>query len=209
MAGRRGAQPCSVPPRAAGGSLRCGAPFCSCPMIALTSRRGIQCAYAGPQAARPLPCPAISDPLPSGQREHGAEQFARQRSLSAPPLCPGPLALSCPLSARPLHLALPLVPGCGVSGLLSPYPLSPSIPSACTVQSNVRGNPPTHSLPCCPLVSWSPGKLHAFCTAHYTSGGRLPSVQSPCSPQVASSVAGHPCRSCPWSAHSSRGVLGA
>ena len=51
--------------------------------------------------ARPLPCPAFSAPLPSGQREHIAEQFAWQRSLFAPSLCPGPLALSCPLSARP------------------------------------------------------------------------------------------------------------
>ena len=51
--------------------------------------------------ARPLLCPSISDPLPSRQREHDAEEFARQRFLSAPPLCPGPLALSCPLSARP------------------------------------------------------------------------------------------------------------
>ena len=51
--------------------------------------------------ARPLPCPAFSAPLPSGQREHNAEQFAWQRSLFAPSLCPGPLALSCLLSARP------------------------------------------------------------------------------------------------------------
>ena len=51
--------------------------------------------------ARPLPCPAFSAPLPSGQRVYNVGQFALQRSLFAPSLCPGPLALSCPLSARP------------------------------------------------------------------------------------------------------------
>ena len=78
--------------------------------------------------ARPLPCPAISVPLPSGQREHDAEQFARQRSLSAPSLCPSPLALSCPLSARPPSSSLaplprPLGPWPSVS--LSPSSLYP------------------------------------------------------------------------------------
>ena len=78
--------------------------------------------------ARPLPCPAISVPLPSGQREHDAEQFARQRSLSAPSLCPGPLALSRPLSARPPSSSLaplprPLGPWPSVS--LSPSSLYP------------------------------------------------------------------------------------
>ena len=51
--------------------------------------------------ARPLPCPAFPVPLPSGQREHNAEQFACSASSFAPSLCPSPLALSCPLSARP------------------------------------------------------------------------------------------------------------
>ena len=78
--------------------------------------------------ARPLPCPAISVPLPSGQREHDAEQFARQRSLSAPSLCPGPPALSRPLFARPpssslAPLARPLGPWPSVS--LSPSSLYP------------------------------------------------------------------------------------
>ena len=48
-----------------------------------------------------LPCPAFSAPLPSGQHEHNAEQFAWQRSLFALSLCPGSLAPSCPPSARP------------------------------------------------------------------------------------------------------------
>ena len=67
--------------------------------------------------ATPLPCPAISVPLPSGQREHDAEQFARQRSLSAIslPRPPGPvpppvrspsLVLPCPPSQAPWSLAL-------------------------------------------------------------------------------------------------------
>ena len=85
-AARRGAPPCPVPPRTAGGSLGCA----SAPRLLLHAA-----------VARPLPCPAFSAPLPSGQREHNAEQFAWQRSLFAPPLCRGPLALSCPLSARP------------------------------------------------------------------------------------------------------------
>ena len=98
-----------------------------------------------------------------------AEQCARQRSLSAPPLCPGPLALSCPLSARPpspFPAPLPWLQSlAGVSGLLSLCPLLLSSPPACTVQSNVRGNPPTLSIPFCPLASWSLGQLHALCTA--------------------------------------------
>ena len=74
--------------------------------------------------ARPLPCPAFSAPLPSGQREHNAEQFAWQRSLFAPSLCPGPLALSCFLSARP-----PLSSRAPLPRSLGPWPsvsLSPS-----------------------------------------------------------------------------------
>ena len=74
--------------------------------------------------ARPLPCPAISVPLPSGQREHDAEQFARQRTLSVPPLCPGPLALSCPLSARPPSPCPASRPW--LQGLWPPVSLSPS-----------------------------------------------------------------------------------
>ena len=74
--------------------------------------------------ARPLLFPAISDPLPSGQREHDAEQFARQRSLSASPLCPGPLALSRPLSARPPSPCP--APRPWLQGLWPPVSLSPS-----------------------------------------------------------------------------------
>ena len=78
--------------------------------------------------ARHPPCPAISVPLPSGQRKHDAEQFARQRSLFAPSLCPGPLALSCPLSARPPSSSpapLPRSLGPRPSVSLSPSTLCP------------------------------------------------------------------------------------
>ena len=75
--------------------------------------------------ARPLPCPATSVPLPSGQREHDAEQFAWQRSLSALRLCPGPLALSCPLSARPPSSTLAPLPM-----PLGPWPFVPLSPSS-------------------------------------------------------------------------------
>ena len=81
--------------------------------------------------------------------------------LSAP--APWPVPAPC-LLALP-HLALPLFHGCRVSSLLSLRPILPSIPPACTLLSNVRGNPPTPSLPFCPLVSRSRGKLHALCTA--------------------------------------------
>ena len=111
--------------------------------------------------ACPLPCPAISVPLPSGQREHDAEQFARQRSLFAPSLCPGPwpcpapclLALPCP--------PLPPFPGPLVPGPLSLCPRHPFTRPAYTSRSNTRGTPPTPSSPCRPLVPWSLGLWHA------------------------------------------------
>ena len=79
-----------------------------CPRALLAARSvvGHLCASAPrlllhAAVARPLPCPAFSAPLPSGQRVYNVGQFALQCSLFAPSLCPGPLALSCPLSARP------------------------------------------------------------------------------------------------------------
>ena len=70
-----------------------------------------------------LPC-HLSDHLPFSQREHGAEQFPRQRSLTPPLLCPGPLALSCPLSARPLSPCP--APRPWLQGLWPPVSPSPS-----------------------------------------------------------------------------------
>ena len=142
MAARRGTPPCPVPPHAAGGSLGCGAP------------------------CYPFLCPAIPDPVPSGQRVHIAEQFARQRSLSAPlsALAPWPCPAPCLLAHS--RLALPLVPGCRVYGLLSlcPFPsvLSPPLPYLCplasvsTVRSNSRGNPPCLLPPSAPAPWPSP-----------------------------------------------------
>ena len=116
-AARRGAPPCPVPPRTAGGSLGCGAPLCFCPTLAPSCRRGT-----------PSSLPCSSAPLPSGQREHNVEQFAWQRSLFAPSLCPGPLALSCPLSACPpssSRAPLPRFLGPWPSVSLSPSSLYP------------------------------------------------------------------------------------
>ena len=130
-------------------------------------------------------------------------------SAPVPWLCPAPCLLALP------HLALPLFPGRRVSGLLSLCPLPPSVPSACTVQSNARGNPPIPSFPCCPLVSWAPGMSHALCTSHDTSGGRLScgcgSTPRPEPPLAAGGQLGRgaPRRSCPGSAHSCRGAQGA
>ena len=118
-AARRGAPLCPVPPRTAGGSLGCGAPLCFRPTLAPSCCRGT-----------PSSLPRLLFPLPSGQREHIAEQFAWQRSLFAPSLCPGPLALPCPLSARPplsSRACLPRSLGPWPSVSLSPpslYPLS-------------------------------------------------------------------------------------
>ena len=217
VAARRGAPPCPVPPCAAGGLLGCEAPLCSCPLSALSSCRCKQCAYAGWRAARPLRCPAISYPLSSGQREHGAELFARQRSLSAPPLCPGPLALSCPLSARPRSpcaAPLPWLQGLWPSVSLSPSSLYP--PGVhCTKQC---ARQPSHSLftflPPGVLVSWQVARtLH--CTrlrplslvptlshckklrrhvAHCTSGSGLPSGSTLRHPDVSRAPA---CRGWP------------
>ena len=102
--------------------------------------------HLGPSALRPAPaqCGAICEAaLPL-----------------CPPLCPGPLALSCPCLLALSRLALPLVPGCRVSGLLSlcpsPSVLSPPLPylrppaSASTVRSNSRGNPPSLLPPSAP-----------------------------------------------------------
>ena len=116
-AARRGAPPCPVPPRTAGGSLGCGAPLCFRPTLAPSCRRGT-----------PSSLPCLLCPLPSGQRVYNVGQFALQRSLFAPSLCPGPLALSCPLSARPPSSScapLPRSLGPWLSVSLSPSSLYP------------------------------------------------------------------------------------
>ena len=104
--------------------------------------------------ARPLPCPAFSAPLPSGQREHNAEQFAWQRSLFAPSLCPGPLALSCPLSARPPSSSLaPLLRSLGPWPSVSLPPSSLYPPGIHFAEQHARH--PSHS----PFTLPLPGAL--------------------------------------------------
>ena len=74
-----------------------------------------------------------------------------------PLVCSSSLTLLCPSSQATGSLAFCLS-----------VPVLPLSPLACTVQSNVRGNPPTPSVPFCPLVSWSlplPRSLRARCKA--------------------------------------------
>ena len=97
-----------------------GHPRRSCPWSAHTSR-----AY-GPCLACFRSLASSSLPPPSGQREHGAEQFARQPSLPAPPICSRSLAQPCPWCARSPSSSLaplprPLCPPPSVS--LSPSSL--------------------------------------------------------------------------------------
>ena len=91
--------------------------------------------------ARPLPCPAFSAPLPSGQRVYNVGQYALQRSLFCPfslpwplgpvlpPVCSPSLVLMCPPSQVPWSLAL------GVS-----VPVLP-LPSRHTVRGATREAP--------------------------------------------------------------------
>ena len=115
VAARRGAPPCPVPPRTAGGSLGCGAPFCSCPAFALSCRRGtpssLPC-HLCPSALRPararcgaireaaLPLCPLSLPGPPGP--------------VLPPVCSPSLVLPCPPSQDPwspaLFLPVPVLP---------------------------------------------------------------------------------------------------
>ena len=147
MTARRGTPPCRVPPHAAGGLLSCGVP------------------------CYPLLCPAFSVPLPSGQRVHSAEQFARRHSLSAPPSAPAPWPCLAPCLLALSRLALPLVPGCRVSILLPLCPppsfLSPPLPyprppaSASTVRSSSRGSAPS-LLPPSAAAPWPSPAPRAF-----------------------------------------------
>ena len=107
VAARRGAPPCPVPPRTAGGSLGCGAPFCSCPTFALSCRHGTPSA---------LPChPRSSDPRPARARCGAIREAAlplcplslpRPPGPVLPPVCSPSLVLPCPPSQVPWSLAL-------------------------------------------------------------------------------------------------------
>ena len=149
-AARRGAPPCPVPPRTAGGSLGCGAPLCFRPTLAPSCRRGT-----------PSSLPCLLCPLPSGQRAFNVGQFALQRSLFAPSLCPRPLALSCPLSARPPSSScapLPRSLGPWLSVSLSPSSLYPlGIQFAEQHARHPSHSPFTLSLPCA-LVPSAPAR---------------------------------------------------
>ena len=95
-AARRGAPPCPVPPRTAGGSLGCGAPLCFCPTLFMPPWHALFPALP----SLPLCPPASASTMRSNSRG----------SAFAPSLCPGPLALSCPLSARPPSSSLAPLP---------------------------------------------------------------------------------------------------
>ena len=152
MAARRGAPACPVPPRAAGGSLGCGAPFCSCPTFALSCRRG---------TPPSLPCHLCPSALRPARARCGAIRVAalplcppslpRPPGPVLPPVCSPSLVLPCPPSHAP--------------GPLSPCPRPPFTPLTYTSRSNTRGIPPTPSSPCRPLVPWSLGLWHARRTA--------------------------------------------
>ena len=144
-AARRGAPPCPVPPRTAGGSLGCGAPLCFRPTLAPSCRRGrpssLPCLLC-PSALRParaqcgairvaaLPLCPLSLPWPPGP--------------VLPPVCSPSLVLPCPSSQVPWSLAL------GVSVPVLPLPSRHTLPS----RSNTRGTPPTPPSPCRPQVPW-------------------------------------------------------
>ena len=125
-----------------------------------------------------------------------------------PPLCPGLLALSCPLSARPLSPCPAPCPW--LQGLRPPISQSASSLFPFGVhRAEQCARQPSH--PLSPLLP--PGVLSSWFVARtlyrtqYLRGQaaqRPRHVQGPRLPQAVSSVAGHPLRSCPWSAHTSR-----
>ena len=170
-----GGLPCGSTPRLSASSsapARCGRParlwgtLLFLPLVRsyMPPWHTMRIRWSASSTPRSLPCHLCPTALRPARARCGAILRGNAPSLpllSAP--SPWPCPAPCPLTLP--HLALPLVPGRRVTGLLSLCPLPPSIPPACTVQSNVRGNPPTPSFPFCPLVSWSLGKLHALCTA--------------------------------------------
>ena len=129
-AARRGAPPCPVPPRTAGGSLGCGAPLCFCPTLAPSCRRGTPSS---------LPCLLCPSALRPARAQCGAIRVAAlplcPLSLPwplgpvLPPVCSPSLVLSCPPSHVPWSLAL------GVS-----VPVLP-LPSRHTLRGAIREAP--------------------------------------------------------------------
>ena len=116
-AARRGAPPCPVPPRTAGGSLGGGAPLCFCPTLAPSCRRGT------PSSLPYLLCPSALRPA---RVQCGANRVAALPLCPfclpwplgpvLPPVCSPSLVLMCPPSQVPWSLAL------GVSVLVLPLP---------------------------------------------------------------------------------------
>ena len=139
---RRGAPPCPVPPRTAGGSLGGGATFVLPPHAR---------SFMPPWHA---PCPALpSLPLCPPASTSTMRSNSRGSAPSLPPLsalapwpCPAPclLALPCPLVPP---FPGPLVPG---SRCLCPRP--PFTLPAYTSRNNTRGTPPPP--PCRSLAPW-------------------------------------------------------
>ena len=146
---RRGAPPCPVPPRTAGGSLGGGAPLCFRPTLAPSCRRGT------PPA---LPCVLCPSALRPARAHCGAIRVAAlplcPLSLSwplgpvLPPVCSPSLVLTCPPSQVPWSLAL------GVSVLVFPSP------SLHTFRGATREAP--LPLPLHLAAPWRPGSV---CTA--------------------------------------------
>ena len=142
----RGAPPCPVPPRTAGGSLGCGAPVCFRPTLAPSCRRGT------PSSLPCLPCPSALRPA---RAQCGAIRVAALPlcPLSLPwslgpvlfSVCPPSLVLSCPPSQVPWSLAL------GVS-----VPVLP-LPSRHTLRGAIREAP--LPLPLHLAAPWRPGSI--------------------------------------------------
>ena len=145
---RRGAPPCPVPPRSAGGSPRGGAPLCFRPTLAPSCRRGT------PPALPLLLCPSALRPA---RAQCGAIRVAAlplcPLSLPwplgpvLPPVCSPSLVHSCPLSQVPWFLAL------GVS-----VPVLP-LPSRHTLRGTIREAP--LPLPLDLAAPWRPGSLRS------------------------------------------------
>ena len=117
-----------------------------------------------------IQCSVSSTPL--SPRYHllpSALQPARARcgaicEATLPLRSPSPFRLPGPVLSS-LTLPCPSSRATGSLAFCLSVPVLPLSPLACTVQSNVRGNPPTPSIPFCPPVSWTLGKLHAPYTA--------------------------------------------
>ena len=143
-AARRGAPPCPVPPRTAGGSLGCGAPLCFRPTLAPSCRRGTPSS---------LPCLLCPSALRPARAQCGAIRVAAlpllpPLSALAPCPCPAPCLLALPCPLVPPFLG-PLVPGPGC-----PCPRPPFTLPAYTSRSNTRGTPPTPPSPCRSQAPW-------------------------------------------------------